>query len=204
MSDSSEWNWQARYVERGLDADLAQGDIVDRDKSGLGDQLSQARWFVVLNQSCDLARQKKFENTPLLVSRARTILIAPAVPLGEYFASAIKNGRSLLKDPTFGKLLVWNHDWAVYLPPGPGLDVDLVVLLDELYMLEAWKRIDGLPDLSGYEELVRSRVLGLRSPWGERLGWMVGRQFARVGTPDPPVHLMDELKATIANRLARG
>lgn len=204
MTDTNEWNWQARFAERGPDADLAQGDLVDTEKSGLGDRFSRSRWFVVLNQSCDLARQQQFGKTPMLVSKTRTLLVAPAVPLRDYFATAIQSGKKLVKSSSFEKLLLWNDDWAVYLPLGPGLEVDLVVVLEELYTLEAWRNVDGIPDLSGYEEVVRSRVLGLRSPWAERLGWLVGRQFARVGTPDPPLHLRAELMAGIADRVTGG
>jgi len=72
---------------------------------------------------------------------------------------------------TFERLLWWNDDWTAYLPPGPGLDTDLVVVLEELYTLEAWSAVDSLPNLGGYDEVQRARVLGLASPWAERLGW---------------------------------
>lgn len=202
MTDSGEWNWQARYVEPVADSDLVQGDLIDTERSGIGDLFSRTRWFVVLNQSCDLARQQQYEKTSLLVPKARTLVVAPALPLAEYFETAIKKGKALAKSASFERLLLWNDDWAAYLPPGPRLEVDLVVLLEELYTLEAWRRVDGLPDLSGYEEVLRARILGLASPWVERLGWMMGRQFARVGTPDPPLHRRGEIVAAVANRIA--
>jgi hypothetical protein len=204
VTDSSEWNWQARYVVRAPTADLAQGDLIDTEGSGIGDTFKRARWFVVLNQSCDLARQQQFETTSLLVPRARTLLVAPAIPLAEYFAPALARKKSLARSTSFDRLLWWNDDWAVYLPPGDGLELDLVVVLEELYTLEAWRRVDGLPDLSGYDEVVRGRVLGLTSPWAERLGWIVGRQFARVGTPDPPLVDRGPLAAAIAQRVTPG
>jgi hypothetical protein len=205
VTDTSEWNWEARYVMRPPEADLAQGDLIDTKRSGVGDRFSRARWFVVLNQPCDLARQQEFKKgaprgAPL-VSRARTLLVAPAVPLTEYFSAAIASGKKLVKSGSFEKLLLWNDDWAAYIPPGPGLDVDLVVVLEELYTLEAWHEVEGLPDLGGYDEVQRARILGLASPWAERLGWMVGRQFARVGTPDPPRSQLGELLAAVADRV---
>ena len=201
MNQDKHWNWQARYTEPHPDADLAQGDLIDTEKADFGDRFKRARFFVVLNQSCDLARQQQFEKLPLLVPKARTLLVAPAVPLREYFASDITSGKSLAKSTRLERLLWWNDDWAVYLPPGPGLELDLVVVLEELYTLEAWRKADGQPDLSGYDEVMRARVLGLTSPWAERLGWMVGRQFARVGTPDPPLHQRPDLVAKVAARL---
>jgi hypothetical protein len=204
VTNSSEWNWQARYVERAPEADLAQGDLIDTQRSGVGDRFSRARRFMVLNQSCDLARQQK-STTTLLVSKSRTLLVAPAIPLTEYFAADIAKGRKKLgESQRLERLLLWNNDWAAYIPPGPGLDVDLVVVLDELYTLEAWREVEGLPDLGGYDEVQRARILGLASPWAERLGWMVGRQFARVGTPDPPVHQLPEIVAAVADRISGG
>ncbi|MEX1366451.1 MAG: hypothetical protein AB1Z98_25230 [Nannocystaceae bacterium] len=202
MSDDDQWNWEGRYTDPSPDADLAQGDLIDTQRSGVADRFSRSRWFVVLNQSCDLARQQRFEKTPLMVPRARTLLVAPAVPLTEYFATTIANGKSLAKSSKFERLLWWNDDWAVYLPPGPGVENDLVVVLEELYTLEAWRNADGLPDIRGYDEAQRARVLGLASPWAERLGWVVGRQFARVGTPDPPSARRAELVAAVADRVA--
>lgn len=202
MTETSEWDWQARYIERPLGADLAQGDLIDTERSGVADLFKRARRFVVLNQSCDLARQRQWKKTSLLVPRTRAFLVAPAIPLAEYFASEIKRGKSLSKSSTFDRLLWWNDDWAAYLPPGPGLDTDLVVVLEELYTLEAWREVDGLPNLGGYDEVQRARVLGLASPWAERLGWIVGRQFARVGTPDPPVENRPALVNAIAQRIA--
>lgn len=203
MTNTSEWNWQERYVERAPEADLAQGDLIDTQRSGVGDRFARALWFVVLNQSCDLARQQQFDKNSKkspLVPRARTLLVAPVVPLTEYFAERIAGGKSLAKSGKFESLLRWNDDWAAYFPPGPGLDVDLVVVLEELYTLEAWRQVEGLPDLGGYDEVQRARILGLASPWAERLGWMVGRQFARVGTPDPPRSQLPELLAAVADR----
>lgn len=201
MTDTNDWNWQARYVEPSPEADLAQ-DLIDVERSGVSDRFSRARWFVVLNQSCDLARQQRFEKTTLLVPRARTLLVAPAIPMHEYFAPDLERGKSLAKKSAFEKLLWWNDDWATYLPPGPGLEHDLVVVLEELYTLEAWGKVDGLPSLASYDEVVRARVLGLASPWAERLGWMVGRMFARIGTPDPPLEARPAIVAAVADRVA--
>ncbi len=203
MTADMGWNWQARYIEPAAHADLAQGDLVDSEKSGVGDRFSRSRWFVILNQSCDLARQQEDKPSALLLPKTRTFLVAPAIPLAEYYAVAIQSGKSLIKSSAFERLLLWNDDWAAYLPPGPGLDVDLVVILEELYTLEAWNKSDqGFPDLSSYDEVLRARVLGLASPWAERLGWMVGRQFARVGTPDPPQDQRSQLVAEVADRIS--
>jgi hypothetical protein len=201
VTDADGWDWQARYLEPSPSDDLAQGDIIDATRSGVGDLFSRSRWFVVLNQSCDLARQQRFEKTQLLVPRARTLLVAPAVPMQTYFAAALERGKSLAKSSTFERLLWWNHDWAAYLPPGPRLASDLVIVLEELYTLEAWRIDAGLPDLRGCDEVQRARVLGLRSPWADRLGWMVGRQFARVGTPDPTSEQRKQIVSEVASRI---
>ncbi len=52
-----------------------------------------------------------------------------------------------------------------------------------------------------YDEVLRSPRVGLGSPWADRLGWMVGSMFARIGTPDPGSKQRKICEADIAGKL---
>ncbi len=118
---------------------------------------------------------------------------------------------------------MWNDSLAVYLPPSNKVDFedeanpvvpwDAIVVLEEIYSLELWHlETDSetspdeppsppVPDLSGYGALLKLKRIGLASPWAERVGWMCGELFARVGTPDPDPATLKTMQQEIANRI---
>lgn len=199
------WDWTARYEDRTEEDDLRQGDLIRASGTALEARFKRSGYFIVLNQSCDLAKQVQFSKTiPVLLPRTRTLLVAPVVRIGDFFSEELNRGKSLKKIARFQQSLWWNHSLYAYLPPSPrhGVVEHLLVILEELYTLELWHVEDMLPNLERYEEVLRSPRVGLTSPWAERLGWMVGSMFARIGTPDPSLEQRQELEAEVATSVA--
>ncbi len=205
MAFSDKWDWAARYQDRSDEDDLRQGDLVLVTGTALQDHFGRSDHLMVLNQSCDLARQHQFsKDVFVLVPRARTLLVAPVVRVQDFFAAELRRGKKLTNVSRFRQSLWWNHSLYAYLPPSAehGLDQHLLVVLEELYTLELWHVEDRSPRLERYGEVLRSPRVGLASPWAERLGWMVGSMFARIGTPDPSLTERRDLETDIATAVA--
>ncbi|MCP4654486.1 MAG: hypothetical protein GY856_03595 [bacterium] len=205
MNASDAWKWAARYEHRTGEEDLRQGDLICVSGTAIEAYFRRSGHLVVLNQSCDLARRNEFsKGFPLLVSRARTLLAAPVVRVKDFFAAELAHGKKLSNVARFRQSLWWNHSLYAYLPPSPDHEVDehLLVVLEELYTLELWHVADGVPNLSRYDEVLRSPRVGLASPWAERIGWMVGSMFARIGTPDPSMDDRKRLEDDVAANAA--
>jgi len=202
---TSTWNWTARYEDRTEEDDLRQGDLIRAAGTALEARFKRTGYLIVLNQSCDLAKQVQFSKTiPVLLPCTRTLLVAPVVRVRDFFCEELSRGKNLGKVARFQQSLWWNHSLYAYLPPSPehGVAEHLLVVLEELYTLELWHVEDMLPNLERYEEILRSPRVGLTSPWAERLGWMVGSMFARIGTPDPSLEQRQELEAEVATSVA--
>ena len=202
---TSTWDWTARYEDRIDEDDLRQGDLIRASGTALEARFKRSGHFVVLNQSCDLARQVQFsKQVPVLLPRTRTLLVAPVVGVGDFFSEELSRGKSLKKISRFRQSLWWNHSLYAYLPPSPGHGVleHLLIVLEELYTLELWHVEETVPNLERYDEVLRSPRVGLASPWAERLGWMVGSMFARIGTSDPSLEERQELENEVATSVA--
>lgn len=85
VNDPELWNWTLRYEFREDTDDLYQGDIVLAQGCAVEARFHRAKSFIILNQSCDLKRQNTFSKTePLLVSSARTVIVAPVIRLVDF------------------------------------------------------------------------------------------------------------------------
>ena len=129
---------------------------------------------------------------------------APVIPVSDFFARELGTGKGLHKMSRFRQSLWWNHSLYAYLPPSPehGFGEHLLVVLEELYTLSLWHVGDGAPNTNHYAETLSADRVGLSSPWAERLGWLVGSMFARIGTPDPAATERSTLERAVAEQVA--
>lgn len=205
MAVDGEWNWEDRYEQRGVDDELRQGDIIDATNASLDGLADHVQRFVVLNQSCDLARQRVYKKTQILVPKANTIFVARVDPVRDFYRDEIARRRKLKNIDSFRKALWWNHECYAYLPPSPdhGQPLHLIAVIEELHTLDIWTVDGDYPDLSRYAELQRLPRIGLSSPWSERLGWMLAHACARVATPDPANHERPALEERVGALAAK-
>jgi len=182
----------------GIDtASLSQGDVIERSNE-IVDILSEAHQyyadassythFVVITQSCDLARRKGNFNAPY-------ITIAAARPLKETIQKFLDGQSREIAGSDFRfhplssagktKQLLERHlhntePEFFFLPEAghPNVPEDLLVFL----------RLTVALKKAHYDVLANSKIAELNDVFQAKLGWLKGNIYSRVATPDLEEH----------------
>lgn len=207
-----------RRIKRLLEGDresLQQGDVIRRSP-GVEAVLREVhphyfnkpdyRFFIVLTQSCDLARRA---GQP---SAARYVTVAAVRPLSlaieRYIAQQqfdeLESRLGFASEDRKEKLRQFvervmnnNEDSYFFLRAEPthGLDEDHCAFLQLSIALKA--------DLH-YDTLLAAKILQLQEPFQHKLGYLVGTSYSRVGTEDwVPKHLTaEDFNKAVQERIA--
>lgn len=172
--------------------DLCQGDVLTRTtdlEEVLG--LYHAHYglkkenthFIVLTQSCDLVRRRGRIG-------ARYLTIAPVRPLSHVLNREFEEGVDISVagkrfassrvqqkiEQLLNRLLNNNDEEFFFLAqePAHGLSVDSCAVL----------RLGISIKVEHYERLLEARIIGLEDSFQSKLGYLIGRLYAKVGTRD--------------------
>lgn len=192
---------------------LEQGDLIPRSAPVIDQVLRRYHsyhvdkaaneMFAVLTQSCDLV---KHDGKP----KTRYIALAPLRPLrlilnrefrdflvetpgGLYVLGSVETqGRY---DDFLAKLINNNDSRYFFVPQRPDLQIaeDMCVMLP----LSMSIRVDH------YDACLAGRVAQITDLFQAKLGWLLGQQFSRVGTPDwTPEGLSDKVRSVSERALS--
>lgn len=188
---------------------LEQGDLIPREAPVVRDvvaryhdyhfQHPENEMFAVLTQSCDLYRR----DGPC---KARYIALAPVRSLRNVLRREFES--VLVRTPgnlyTLGseetkaryvdfltKLINNNDSRHFYLPENNTLGMEDMCILLAL----------SIPiKVEHYDSCVRDRVAQLDDLFQAKLGWLLGQQYSRVGTPDWPDRLLQQKVDAVMDR----
>jgi hypothetical protein len=200
---------QPTFYKISPNATLEQGDLIPREAKVVQEVVAkyheyhvkhvENEMFAVLTQSCDLYRRGER-------CKARYIALAPVRSLKnvlehEFETVLIRtpgNLYTLGSDATkeryidFVTKLINNNDSRhFYLPENATVGVEDMCILLAL----------SIPiKIEHYDACVRDRVAQLDDLFQAKLGWLLGQQYSRVGTPDWPDTLLQKKVDTVNDR----
>ncbi|WP_143135164.1 hypothetical protein [Burkholderia ubonensis] len=190
---------------------LEQGDLIQKDSDFVRGPLTTYHryhvenkaneMFAVLTQSCDLARRG---DAPC---KARYISVAPVRSVrhalarnfdnflvrtpGGLFSIGSTETEARYKD-FLSKLINNNDTRYFYLPSRP----ELGLAEDSCIMLPL-----ALPvKIEHYDLCTQGRIAQLDDLFQAKLGWSIGQQYSRVGTPDWPDDELDKKVTALSER----
>lgn len=186
MSDPGHWT----YTNFGTKEDLQQGDMLfalPEDCLSLKSidtffTVEQIRGYLVVSQTCDLVRRPKLNaeciNLAVILSLAHVLQNLFASKLG-YLQAGIFNESNREDTLDFIAKVVNQNEWAralFYLHPDleAGITVHSVALLRFVVPIPTTK----------YDRLLKLRCGRLTTEFQNKLGWMTGNLFSRIGVPD--------------------
>jgi hypothetical protein len=189
---------------------LEQGDLIPRGARVIQDVLAKYHgyhvekpaneMFAVLTQSCDLVRHEG-------KCKARYIALAPVRPLrvildrefrdlliqtpGGMFTLGSQETK-VRYDDLLRKLINNNDSRYFFVPQRPELHVaeDMCIMLPLSLAIRA----------DHYDACVEGRVAQLTDLFQAKLGWLLGQQYSRVGTPDWGDAELEEKVLSVSNR----
>ena len=185
---SEHWTYKASVDP---DADLAQGDILlptdelERLFARVHPHFCDQKYvgFMVLTQTCDLVRRKdncsaRYINVGV-IRQLDTLLpsllgtVCKQIADGFFLKDSMLEGKKLLS-----RIFNQNEQslGLFYLHP----DADVGIGKSSVALL----RVSVAFRVEHYQCLVEARRGRLRPEFGNKLGWLVGNIFSRVGTPD--------------------
>lgn len=190
--------------------DLEQGDILKKTNYLVDEVLTKYHpyyatnkdneFFIVLTQSCDLVKREGVCKTPY-------ITLAPIRPLRviveREFHCQLSNlkpkaqafGSNRLKDSyeDFLRKLFNNNDSKYF----------FILEQQDKLIAEDMCAVTTLSisiKIEHYDECMKARILQLDDTFQAKLGWLVGQQYSRVGTPDWPE---EELSQKIGEAISK-
>lgn len=190
--------------------DLEQGDILKKTNYLVDEVLTKYHpyyatnkdneFFIVLTQSCDLVKREGVCKTPY-------ITLAPIRPLRviveREFHCQLSNlkpkaqafGSNRLKDSyeDFLRKLFNNNDSKYFFIRE---QQDKLIAED----MCAVTTLSISIKIEHYDECMKARILQLDDTFQAKLGWLVGQQYSRVGTPDWPE---EELSQKIGEAISK-
>ena len=199
-------HWTYSPIEPG--SDLQQGDILARTDELLGvlsdvhayfcDERYLA--FLVVTQSCDLVRRKedacKARHISLAVIREMDHVLPTLVrEIGGYKDTTILKAESKLEVKEFvSRVLDQNEQARGLFYLHPSLDAGIAV------GSVAFLRVTITLRQEHYALLQRCRVGRVEPEFANKLGWLVGNLYSRIGTPDWSDKESGEAKEAIVKR----
>jgi hypothetical protein len=198
------------YFKPTPNASLEQGDLIAKDSEVVRGALTTYHryhvehpaneLFAVLTQSCDLERRNGH-------CKARYISLAPVRSLRSVVAREFD--KFLLRTPGgqyvigssatearyqdfLAKLINNNDSRHFFLPARPqiGLPEDYCIILPLALPIKA----------EHYDACISGRIAQLDDLFQAKLGWLLGQQYSRVGTPDWPDRALEEKIASLSER----
>jgi hypothetical protein len=197
------------FYKSQLNPALEQGDLIPREATVVREVVAkyhdyhvkhpENEMFAVLTQSCDLYRREGS-------CKARYIALAPVRTLRnvlrqEFDSVLVRtpgNLYTLGSDETkaryvdFLTRLINNNDSRhFYLPENHAIGMEDMCILLAL----------SIPiKVEHYDSCVRDRVAQLDDLFQAKLGWLLGQQYSRVGTPDWPDQLLQQKVVAVTDR----
>lgn len=197
------------FYKTRFNSGLEQGDLIPRDSPVVREVVAkyheyhanhpENEMFAVLTQSCDLYRR----GSPC---KARYIALAPVRNLRSVLRHEFES--VLVRTPgnlyTLGseetkeryhnflsKLINNNDSRHFFLPEHTGIgQEDMCILLALSIPIK----------VEHYDACVRDRVAQLDDLFQAKLGWLLGQQYSRVGTPDWPEALLQRKIEAVTDR----
>lgn len=173
-------------------SDLQQGDIIGRKDEllevlrGVHSYFCDERYiaFLVLTQSCDLVRRKRGECKARHISLATVREMDQVLPgiihelSGTRYQSILLRERKSIAEEFLERLIDQNEQsrGLFYLHPAADAGIAVASL--------AFLRVTITLRQEHYDILTKCRVGRLQPEFSNKLGWLVGNLYSRIGTPD--------------------
>jgi hypothetical protein len=173
-------------------SDLQQGDIIGRKDEllevlkGVHSYFCDERYtaFLVLTQSCDLVRRKRGECKARHISLATIREMDQVLPSmiqelsGSRYQSILLRERKSVAEEFLERLIDQNEQarGLFYLHPAADAGIAVASL--------AFLRVTITLRQEHYDILTNCRVGRLQPEFSNKLGWLVGNLYSRIGTPD--------------------
>lgn len=183
-------HWTYCTAETG--SDLQQGDIIGRKDElldvlqGVHSYFCDERYiaFLVLTQSCDLVRRKRGQCKARYISIATVRELDQVLPgiihelSGTHHQSVLLRERKSVAKEFLHRLIDQNEQsrGLFYLHPSADAGIAVASL--------AFLRVTITLRQEHYDVLARCRVGRLQPEFSNKLGWLVGNLYSRIGTPD--------------------
>lgn len=189
---------------------LEQGDILKKTDYLVNEVLAKYHpyyathkdneFFIVLTQSCDLVKRDG-------VCKASYITLAPIRPLRVIIEREFHSQLSNLKAnaQAFGsyRLKASYEDFLRKLFNNNDTKYFFIRHQQDMFIAEDMSAITTLSisiKNEHYDECLKARILQLDDTFQAKLGWLVGQQYSRVGTPDWPE---DELTQKVNDSVSK-
>ena len=203
------------YELRDSQSDLQQGDLIEKsgDFAGVIREVhphyhysEDYQFFLILTQSCDLVRRKQGDDQ---LCKSRYITLAAVRPLAtvlereiELLQDKFERRGGILSDKKrpqierFVERLLNNNKSDYFF-----LAEEASAKILEPYC--AFLKLSiSIRSREHYERCIENRLIGLRSPFQEKLRWLTGNLYSRVGTPDwCPDHITETEFRTKVRRI---
>lgn len=189
------------YSDRIAENSLLQGDILKVDGNfrqrfkefypAIKHPDNEIKYVMVLTQSCDLVKTAKrkpklnhinvclVRSLKTLIQRVVDEEIKPVFILDKNLLP--RNALDQLKDRISKLLNNTDQKTCFFLPKHAPFTEDMAALLPLSFSF----RIDH------YDELLRNRVLGLKSEFQAKVGYIISQLYGRIGTPDLIYQMQD-------------